>query len=102
MYAFLGAHRAEFGVAPICEVLAVAPSAYYAHRAAVADPARRSARVQRDDALCPQIAALWQTEHGVYGAMKGWKELRRQDVAVVRCTVERRCAGSACARDLMR
>jgi transposase InsO family protein len=89
MYAFIDAHHAEFGVAPICEVLAIAPSAYYAHRAAVADPARRSARAQRDAALCPRIAGLWQTEHGVYGAKKVWKELRRQDVAVARCTVER-------------
>ena len=89
MYAFIDAHHAEFEVAPIGEVLAIAPSAYYAHRAAVADPARRSARVQRDEALCPRIAALWRTEHGVYGAMKVWKELRRQDVAVARCTVER-------------
>jgi transposase InsO family protein len=89
MYAFIDAHRAEYGVAPICEVLAVAPSAYYAPRAAVADPARRSARVQRDDALASRIDTLWHEAHAVYGATKVWKALHRQHVTVARCTVER-------------
>jgi transposase InsO family protein len=89
MNAFIDAHRAEYGVAPICEVLAVAPSAYYAHRAAVADPACRSMRAQRDDALATRIDTLWREAHGVYGAKKVWNALHRQDVTVARCTVER-------------
>ncbi len=89
MYAFIDAHRAEFGVAPICDVLAVAPSAYYAHRATVADPTRASVRVQRDAALRPVIRAVWTEERSVYGATKTWKELVRRDHVVARCTVER-------------
>jgi transposase InsO family protein len=70
-------------------VLAIAPSAYDARRAAVADPAQRSARVQRDDARASRIDTLWHDAHAVCGATKVWKALRRQDVTVARCTVER-------------
>ena len=89
MYAFIDAHRAAVGVAPICDVLAIAPSACYAHRAAIADPVRCSAQVPRDDSLCIRIQTCWATEHGVYRAKKVLKELRPQGVAVARCTVER-------------
>ena len=44
MYAFIDAHRETYGVEPICRVLQIAPSGYYEHHAARADPARRSAR----------------------------------------------------------
>ena len=43
MYAFIDAHRATYGVEPICRVLEIAPSSYRAHTAAEADPSRRSA-----------------------------------------------------------
>jgi hypothetical protein len=69
--------RAEFGVAPSCEVLAVAPSVYYAHHAGVAHPWQRSARVLRDEALANQIDTRWHEAHEVYGAKKMWKVLRR-------------------------
>jgi len=47
--AFIDAHRATYGVEPICAVLPIAPSTYYLHRARAAAPARRSARARRDD-----------------------------------------------------
>lgn len=49
----------------------------------------RSARVLRDDELLPQIQWVWQTNMQVYGADKVWRQLKREDVQVARCTVER-------------
>jgi len=55
MVAFVDARRGECGVEPICEVLPLAPSTYYAHKALQADPDRRSTRSRPDAGLCPQI-----------------------------------------------
>jgi len=38
MVAFIDAHRQEYGVEPICSVLPIAPSTYYAHKARQRDP----------------------------------------------------------------
>ena len=38
MIAFIDEHRAVYGVEPICRVLPIAPSTYYAHAARRADP----------------------------------------------------------------
>jgi hypothetical protein len=40
MIAFIDDHRATYGVEPICTVLPIAPSTYYAHAARRADPGR--------------------------------------------------------------
>ena len=50
MVAFTDDHRADYGVEPICAVLPIAPSTYYAAKARRADPALRSVRAQ--DAPC--------------------------------------------------
>jgi transposase InsO family protein len=89
MVAFIDAHRAEFGVEPICAAVSIAPSTYYDHHARQRDPARRPARTQRDDALRPEIRRVWHTNHRVYGAKKVWNALRKERVAVARCTVAR-------------
>jgi transposase InsO family protein len=89
MYAFVDAHRPEYGVEPICRVLQIAPSGYYEHRARAADPARRPARAQRDETLREAIRRVWDANHQVYGARKVWQQLRREGAAVARCTVER-------------
>ena len=47
MVAFIDAHREPYGVEPICAVLPIAPSTYYAQKARRADPRRRPARAQR-------------------------------------------------------
>jgi len=70
MYAFVDAERATYGVEPICRVLAIAPSSYYAHKQAEADPGRRSARRQLDEALREKIDAVYRENHEVYGARK--------------------------------
>jgi len=76
--------RGRFGVEPICRVLEVSPSTYYARR--VRPPSDRDL----DDAwLTDQIRRVWEDSYGVYGARRVWRQLRREDIDVARCTVER-------------
>jgi len=51
MVAFIDENRGTYGVEPICEVLPIAPSTYYAHKACETDPTLRSARARRDEGL---------------------------------------------------
>ena len=89
MVAFIDAHRAEYGVEPICAELPIAPSTYYAHKARQVDPGRLPPRVVRDAELCTAIQRVWDENFRVYGARKVWKQLRREGRPVARCTVER-------------
>lgn len=89
MVAFVDAHRDEYGVEPICDVLPIAPSTYYEHRARAEDPDRRPAREKRDQRLRPQIQRVWNDNHAVYGVDKVWHQLGREKIDVARCTVER-------------
>lgn len=89
MVAFIDAHRATYGVEPICAQLPIAPSTYYEHHARERDPARRPVRTQRDAALVPEITRVWQATRRRYGADKVWKQLHREQIPVARCTVER-------------
>ncbi|WP_232021778.1 MULTISPECIES: IS3 family transposase [Pseudonocardia] len=84
MCAFIDAHRDEHGVEPICRILQIAPSSYYAHRTR-----KPSARQQRDEELTQEITQVHEENYGVYGARKVHAELRRQGHEVARCTVER-------------
>jgi transposase InsO family protein len=87
--AFIDEYRTTFGVEPICRVLQVAPSAYWRHAARRRDPALRSARARRDEALLPEIDRMWQENWQVYGARKVWLQMKREDITVARCTVAR-------------
>jgi len=89
MIAFIDDHREVHGVEPICEVLPIAPSTYYAHVAKRADPEKLSARAKQDMALKPEITRVFTENFDVYGARKVWRQLNREGVAVARCTVER-------------
>lgn len=89
MTAFIAEHRDVFGVEPICKVLPIAPSTYYAHAAQQADPELRSNRAQRDDVLCAEIQRVWDAHKQVYGVRKVWRQLRREGFRIARCTVER-------------
>ena len=93
MVAFIDENRDEYGVEPICEVLPIAPSTYYEHRARAKDPERRPPREKRDERLRPQIQRVWNENHAVYGADKVWHQLARERVDVARCTVERLMRG---------
>ena len=89
MTGFIDEHRHVHGVEPICKVLPIAPSTYYQHAARQADPALRSNRAGRDEALCKQIRRVWEQNKQVYGVRKIWRQLLREGFAVARCTVER-------------
>jgi hypothetical protein len=89
MKAFIDEHRGVYGVEPICRVLPIAPSTYYAHAARQADPQRCSARGQRDRALVHEIERVWNENFRVYGVRKVWRQLRREGFDMARCTVER-------------
>lgn len=89
MYAFVDAHKATYGVEPICRVLQIAPSGYHVHRRRAEQPDRRSARARRDDALRADVRRVWQANRCVYGVRKVWHQLRREGQAVARCTVGR-------------
>jgi putative transposase len=90
MVDFIECHRGQFGVEPICAVLSIAPATYFEHRARTRNPARRPARAVRDDSLREEIRRVWtESFDGVYGAVKVWRQLRREGIAVARCTVER-------------
>jgi putative transposase len=84
MIADVDGHRDRYGVEPICRVLPIAPSTYYA---ASRRPA--SARAVRDARLKVEIARVHADHFGVYGARKVWRQLHREGIAVARCTVER-------------
>jgi putative transposase len=89
MVAFIDAHRAAYGVEPICAEVPIAPSVYYTHRARQRDPDRAPPRIQRDCELSKEIRRVYDENFQVYGARKVWRQLRREGFAVARCTVER-------------
>jgi len=90
MVQFIDDHKESYGVEPICRVLPIAPSTYYAHRAQRLDPSRRSDRAKRDEHLRVEIQRVWdESFEGVYGADKVWRQLKREGTKVARCTVER-------------
>ena len=89
MVAFVDDHREEYGVEPICQVLPIAPSTYYCHKAREADPALHPARAQRDEELRVEIQRVWKDNFHVYAVRKIWRQLNREGHTVARCTVAR-------------
>jgi putative transposase len=81
---FINQHRERFGVEPICDVLQVAPSTYYA---AVSRPA--SARQIEDEKLMVELLRVYEENQQVYGAEKLWTQMNREDIAVGRDRVAR-------------
>ena len=87
--AYIDAHRAEFGVEPICRALEdtpaqIAPSSYYAARSRPP-----SARAIRDEELCAAIIRIHDANYGVYGVRKVHAALRREGERVAESTVRR-------------
>jgi transposase InsO family protein len=87
--AFIDMHREAYGVEPICRVVPIAPSTYYAYAARRANPERSPARAKRDAGLRERIEQVWHKNCRVYGVRKVWRQLKRDGVAVARCTVAR-------------
>jgi transposase InsO family protein len=81
---YIDEHRDRFGVEPICRVLSWNVSTYYEYK-------RRppSLRELADESLIGLIFDVHHQNHGVYGARKVWRQLRRDGIDVARCTVER-------------
>ena len=89
MVRYIDEHKARFGIEPICRQLQIAPSTYYEHKARQADPSRLPARAQRDMQLRAQIHRVWHENFCAYGVRKTWKQLKREQIRVARCTVQR-------------
>ena len=89
MTAFIEEHRAVFGVGPICRVLGIAPSTFYARAAVARDPDLASDRAKRDAEDSREIERVFEASSRRYGARKVWHELRRDGRDIARCTVER-------------
>ncbi|STS10893.1 Protein of uncharacterised function (DUF3631) [Gordonia bronchialis] len=88
---FVAASRDEHGVDPICAALRdtaaqIAPSTVRAHLSANKTEAPRTVR---DREMLGEIRTVHADNLGVYGARKVHAELRRKDIDVARCTVER-------------
>jgi len=84
MTTFIDAQRVSFGVEPICQVLEIAPSSYYAARSRPP-----SARSVRDAELQADISRIHHGNYAVYGARKLWHALHREGIAVGRDQVAR-------------
>ena len=89
MVAFIDAHRDEHGVEPICEVLPIAPSTYFEHKARQADRSRLPARERQDVVDRGHVRRVWQNSGGRYGVRKVWKQLHRENIPIAKCTVRR-------------
>lgn len=81
---YIDDHKSEFGVEPICAVLQVAPSTYYA-----AKIRPLSARAIRDACLKVAIVTVHQANYEVYGVRKMWKAMRRSGEDIGRDQVAR-------------
>ncbi|MCX4419189.1 IS3 family transposase [Streptomyces mirabilis] len=72
------------GVDPVCRVLELSPSTYFARK-----KRPKSARRLRDEQLMSVIEQVHAESGGTYGARRITRALRRKGVEVARCTVER-------------
>jgi putative transposase len=81
---FIAHHRSRFGVEPICQVLEVAPSTYYA---AAARPL--SARCQEDERLKPEVSRVHAQNLDIYGARKVWRQMHREGFTAGRDRIAR-------------
>jgi putative transposase len=77
--------RGRFGVEPVCRVLKLPTSTFYAHKQQRAG----SPRQQHDEQLKAEIQRVWKANFEVYGARKVWRQLQREGIQAARCTVER-------------
>ena len=86
MIAVIKDHREVCGVEPICRVLQIAPSTFYAHLAVESDPGKAPDRAKRDAELRPGMKRVWEDNLSVYGARKLWHAMKRKTFGIARCT----------------
>ncbi len=89
MISFIEEYRVAHGVEPICKVLPIAPSTFYARAAIARDPDLASDRSKQDAIDRKEIKDAFDGSGKRYGARKIWHELRRNNHDIARCTVER-------------
>ena len=89
MITFIEAHRDVFGVEPICRVLPIAPSTYYARAAIIRNPELACKRAHQDQEDSVKVSQAFDASGKRYGARKVWRALRRDGHDIARCTVER-------------
>ena len=61
-------------------MLPIAPSTYYERKRQQREPARRSARVRRDEQLRVEIQRVYDASYRVYGTHKVWRQLNREGI----------------------
>jgi len=74
MIAFIKEHRKDLGVEPVCKVLPIAQSTFYAHVAIARNPELASDRAKRDVDLSLEIKRVWDENNQVYGIRKVWHQ----------------------------
>jgi len=84
MTRYIDEHKNSYGVEPICRILAIAPSSYYA-----AKVRPLSARAIRDEAIGADLTRIHAEHYSVYGVRKAWRVLRREGIDVGRDQVGR-------------
>ena len=84
MIAFIDDHRGVFGVGPICRLLGIAPSTFYAFKAVARDPEQASDRARQDRLDMTAIKQAFDDSRGRYGARKVWHQLRREGHDIAR------------------
>ena len=65
MIAFIKEHREDLGVEPVCKVLPIAQSIFYAHVAIARNPHLASDRAKRDVMLSREIKRVWEQNNKV-------------------------------------
>ena len=89
MVQFIHEHRAQYGVESMCTVLPIAPSTYYRHQQQEKHPQHRAPRRQRDEQHLQHIRCIHAQSKARYGARKVWQQMKREDISIARCSVER-------------
>jgi len=89
MIVFIHEHRDVYGVEPICRVLPIALSTYYAHAAVARNPELASDRAKQDVVDAELITQAYRKSGCRYGSRKIWHQLRREGHDIARCTIER-------------
>jgi len=86
---FVDAYRDDHGVEPICRVVEIAPSTYWAHVRRRQHPETAPPRVQEDERFMTEIRRVFDVHFQVYGVRKVWHQLKREGHDVGRGRVER-------------
>jgi transposase InsO family protein len=83
-FAFIAANEVAFAVAPMCRVLGVSPSGYYAWKKR---PAPK--RLVEDVRLAEEVAQAHAASRGIYGSPRLHRELRAKGIRTSRKRIER-------------